>query len=77
MNTDCFKKQPYFAKTPEQRALPEDELAAKAAAAGLKGTTWPEVNAALKTALQQAHPDDMIIICGSVFLVGEVNYPGR
>lgn len=67
----------YFTKAPVTRAFPEDELAAKAAAAGLKGTTWPEVNAALKTALQQAHPDDMIIICGSVFLVGEVNYPGR
>lgn len=66
----------YFTKAAGSRALPEDELAAKAETAGLKGTIWPEVNSALKEAMQKAHPDDMIIICGSVFLVGEVNHPG-
>jgi dihydrofolate synthase/folylpolyglutamate synthase len=63
----------YFTKAQIPRAMPEDELAKKAAIAGLKGNTFSEVNNALKTALQHAHPDDLILICGSVFLIGEVN----
>ena len=63
----------YFTKASISRALPEGELAQTAAKAGLKGTSWPDVNMALKAAREKAHPDDMIIICGSVFLVGEVN----
>ena len=63
----------YFTKAQIPRAMREDELAKKAAMAGLKGNTFSEVNNALKTALQYAHPDDLILICGSVFLVGEVN----
>jgi len=63
----------YFTKAQIPRAMPEDELAVKAAQAHLRGETWSEVNDALKAALAKAHPDDMIIVCGSVFLVGEVN----
>ena len=32
-----------------------------------------DVNTALDMALQKAAPEDLIIICGSVFLVGEVD----
>ena len=63
----------YFTKAQIPRALPEDELLEKAANAGLKGDSFPEVNDALQFAIQHAHPDDMIVVCGSVFLVGEVN----
>lgn len=63
----------YFTKAPIPRALPEGELLEKAAAFKLHGDSFAEVNEALEFALQHAHPDDLIIVCGSVFVVGEVN----
>lgn len=63
----------YFTKAQIPRAMSEDELAVHATMAHLKGTAWSEVNDALHAALQKAHPDDLIIVCGSVFLAGEVN----
>jgi dihydrofolate synthase/folylpolyglutamate synthase len=63
----------YFTKAQIPRALPEKELAEKAAVVGLSGLEFSEVNEALKAALLHAHPDDLVIVCGSVFLVGEVN----
>lgn len=65
----------YFTKAQILRAMSEDELAVKATVAKLNGESWSEVNAALKAALLKAHPEDMIIVCGSVFLVGEVSVP--
>lgn len=65
----------YFTKAHIPRALPEDQLALKAKAIGLQGETFPDVNIALQAALAKAHKDDLILICGSVFLVGEVNFP--
>jgi dihydrofolate synthase/folylpolyglutamate synthase len=38
----------------------------------LYGKTFKEVNIALKEALTHAGKNDLILICGSVFLVGEV-----
>ncbi len=67
----------YFTKAQIPRALPEDELAVKATIAKLRGETWSEVNAAIKAALAKAQPEDMIIVCGSVFLVGEVVTPAH
>ncbi|MEO7984253.1 MAG: folylpolyglutamate synthase/dihydrofolate synthase family protein [Bacteroidota bacterium] len=63
----------YFTKAQIPRALPEDELMEKAGKLGLKGDAFPEVNKAIRFALQHAHPDDLVLVCGSVFLVGEVN----
>jgi dihydrofolate synthase/folylpolyglutamate synthase len=63
----------YFTKAQIPRAMPESELAKKASIAGLKGNTFSEINKALKAALQHVHADDLVLICGSVFLVGEVN----
>ena len=63
----------YFTKAQIPRALPENELAQKAADIGLHGYIYNDVNAAAQHALQHAHKDDLILICGSVFLVGEVN----
>ncbi|MBL7710235.1 MAG: bifunctional folylpolyglutamate synthase/dihydrofolate synthase, partial [Chitinophagaceae bacterium] len=63
----------YFTRAHIPRSLPENELAAKAATLQLKGETFPDVNKALHKALEKANPEDLIIICGSVFLVGEVN----
>jgi len=63
----------YFTKSQIPRALPEGELAEKAALAGLKGKTFPDVNTALNEARLHAHKEDLILVCGSVFLVAEVN----
>jgi len=65
----------YFTKAQIPRALPEDELMETAGKLNLQGDSFPDVNAALEFALQHAHPDDLIIVCGSVFLVGEVDAP--
>jgi len=62
----------YFTKAQIPRALDENELAEKAAAIGLQGNTYSDVNIALRQALQHAHTEDLILVCGSVFLVGEV-----
>ncbi|MFI5123973.1 MAG: bifunctional folylpolyglutamate synthase/dihydrofolate synthase [Chitinophagales bacterium] len=63
----------YFTKARIPRALPETELAAKAESIGLKGKIFPEVHQALQAAVDRAHPKDLILVCGSVFLAGEVN----
>ncbi len=63
----------YFTQAAIPRALPAKDLAEKAKAAGLSGLIVSDVNAGLKTALQKAAANDLIIVCGSVFLVGEVN----
>lgn len=62
----------YFTKAQTPRALPEEQLAAMARNTGLEGKTFNDVNTALAAALQHAHKDDLILICGSVFLAGEV-----
>lgn len=62
----------YFTQAQIPRAMPADELKEKAASFELSGNVFPEVNLAIKNALETAHKDDLIIICGSVFLAGEV-----
>jgi dihydrofolate synthase/folylpolyglutamate synthase len=54
------------------RALDAASLQQQAAAFGLKGNVYADVNIALKEVLSKANSDDLILICGSVFLVGEV-----
>lgn len=63
----------YFTQAGIPRALPAADLQAAGAEAGLEGDTYPDVNAALKNAVESAHKDDMVLVCGSVFLVGEVD----
>jgi len=64
----------YFTRAQIPRALPEDELCDKAIASGLSGQPYPEVNTALQAAIAKASPKDMIVVCGSVFIVGEVEW---
>jgi dihydrofolate synthase/folylpolyglutamate synthase len=63
----------YFTRAQIPRALPETELAARAQAAGLTGNAYNDVNTALEQAMQKAEKHDMILVCGSVFVVGEVS----
>ena len=62
----------YFTRAQIPRALPEDQLAAEATAAGLKGLAYPTVSEALQAAKTRAKAKDLIVVCGSVFVVGEV-----
>lgn len=63
----------YFTNAHIPRALAAEELQEKAAAFNLKGNHFENVNEALKAAKHNAAPTDTIIVCGSVFLVGEVD----
>ena len=63
----------YFTKAQIPRALPENELMERADKFRLKGNAYSEVNEALEAARNNASADDLIIVCGSVFVVGEVN----
>ncbi len=65
----------YFTKAQIPRALPEEQLAEKAKEAGLNGQHYSEVNMALKAAMNHAKKNDLILVCGSVFVVGEVLLP--
>ncbi len=62
----------YFTQAQIPRALEAGLLAERAAAAGLQGQPWPDVNSALRQALAITDKDDLILVCGSVFVVGEV-----
>jgi dihydrofolate synthase/folylpolyglutamate synthase len=62
----------YFTRAQIPRALPEDELAERAKTKGLNGKSYPTVMDALRAAKGHAQPRDMVIVCGSVFIVGEV-----
>lgn len=62
----------YFTRAQTPRAMPEERLAAIAAEYGLIGRHFPGVNIALQNALSHAHKDDLVLVCGSVFVVGEV-----
>ncbi len=62
----------YFTKAQIPRALPEEELFDKASHFGLSGRHYREVNMALKEAISTAGEKDLIVVCGSVFVVGEV-----
>ncbi|MCH5596784.1 bifunctional folylpolyglutamate synthase/dihydrofolate synthase [Niabella ginsengisoli] len=63
----------YFTNADIPRALPAGELQALAAKYNLQGNVFINVNEALAEAKAHAHTDDLIIIFGSVFLVGEIS----
>ena len=65
----------YFTQANIPRALQADQLQKKAELYHLQGEVYQNVNKALSEALRKAHPDDLILICGSVFLVGELTFP--
>lgn len=65
----------YFTKASIPRALPENELTGIAKQYGLTGRSYLTVPNALKTALINASEEDMIVVCGSVFVVAEVGLP--
>jgi len=65
----------YFTRADIPRAMDAVLLKEKANNIGLNGEIYPNVNLAIRAALSKATKQDMILVCGSVFLVGEVNTP--
>lgn len=63
----------YFTKAQIPRAMPEEELRKKALHYGLHGNTVSNVNSALYNASLKAGKEDLILVCGSIFLVGEIS----
>jgi dihydrofolate synthase / folylpolyglutamate synthase len=63
----------YFCNAHIERALPHKELLEKARSFELNGASFDDVNWAIKAAKLNAAADDIIIVCGSVFLVAEVD----
>jgi len=62
----------YFCKADIPRALDADALQLQAQNAGLRGSVFPTVRAALVAAQQAAGPGDLVLVTGSVFVVAEV-----
>jgi dihydrofolate synthase / folylpolyglutamate synthase len=63
----------YFTQAQIPRALPAEELQEKAANFSLTGKVYRDVNEAIHEALHNVSMYDLIIVCGSIFLVAEVN----
>ena len=63
----------YFTQAQIPRALDAASLQMKAQNHQLTGNTFNHIDEALQSALSKADKDDLILVCGSVFLVGEVN----
>ena len=63
----------YFTQAHIPRALAAETLKEKAGKFNLNGRMVSDVNEAIKAAKSKAHKDDLILVCGSVFLVGEVS----
>jgi dihydrofolate synthase/folylpolyglutamate synthase len=63
----------YFTNAHIPRALPFAELKEKAFAAGISGEGFGNVNDAFAAAKNNAEEDEVIMICGSFFIIGELN----
>jgi dihydrofolate synthase/folylpolyglutamate synthase len=72
----CFPTEAryYFARPDIPRGLSAMQLQAQAAVYGLHGSVYASVADALQQALQAAQPDDLVLVCGSLFVVAEVPY---
>lgn len=62
----------YYCKPDIPRGLDAEELKAKADELGLSGMTYSSVTHALASAVNNAHPEDLVFVGGSTFVVAEV-----
>jgi dihydrofolate synthase/folylpolyglutamate synthase len=62
----------YFTQAQIERAIDAADLQQKASEHGLRGNIYTHVNEAISAAQKQAQVTDLIVVCGSVFLVGEI-----
>lgn len=63
----------YFTQADIPRALPANELKSIADNLNLTGEVFINVNEALQNVLSVAGKEDVIIVCGSIFLIAEVD----
>ncbi|NBY25688.1 MAG: bifunctional folylpolyglutamate synthase/dihydrofolate synthase [Chitinophagaceae bacterium] len=63
----------YFTQAQLPRALPALDLEASAKKTGLTGFVFNAVNSAIEEAQKNARIDDLILVCGSLFIIGEVD----
>jgi dihydrofolate synthase/folylpolyglutamate synthase len=63
----------YFTQAHIPRALDAAILKQKAKQFNLNGELFTDVNIALNQAINKAHKNDLVLVCGSVFLAGEVS----
>ncbi len=68
--------QYYFTNAHIPRAMPKEVLQQKAINFELAGDLYLNVNLALKAALTNAKNTDVIVICGSFFIVSELEFSG-
>ena len=68
-------KQAIYGFTQAQipRALGTEEMKSMATAAGLRGQSYQDVNTAIEDCFNMAETNDLVLVCGSVFIVGEVD----
>ncbi|HUC81829.1 MAG TPA: folylpolyglutamate synthase/dihydrofolate synthase family protein [Flavisolibacter sp.] len=66
----------YFTQAQIPRAMKGKLLQEKAIKYQLSGDVFNDVNQALQSAIQQSAKNDLIIVCGSIFLVAEVDKKG-
>ena len=62
----------YFTQAHIPRALTNEELKKIAKSIRLEGKSFEDVNAAIEDAKINAGPNDLILVCGSIFVVGEI-----
>jgi dihydrofolate synthase/folylpolyglutamate synthase len=62
----------YFVQADIPRALPKEELQAKASEFMLKGNCYPNVHSGLEAAKAAGSKEDLIVITGSIFTVAEI-----
>lgn len=65
----------YYTQPSVPRALPVEDLARIAATMQLSGSIHKNVHNAIENARREAHPDDLILITGSIFLVADALTP--
>jgi len=61
----------YFAKADVPRGMDALLLKDQCAAVGLQGDAYPTVSDAFQAARKAAAPDDLVLVCGSIFVVAE------
>ena len=72
-NLQQFPKEAtyYFCKPDIPRGLETEILEQMAGAEGLQGKSFPNVKSALQAAKQEMQRNDLLLICGSIFVVAE------
>ncbi|MFK7900475.1 MAG: bifunctional folylpolyglutamate synthase/dihydrofolate synthase, partial [Cyclobacteriaceae bacterium] len=61
-----------FCEPPIKRAMEADAVLAVAKKKGLNGTVIMDVNKALKQVVEKVHPNDVVYVGGSTFVVAEI-----